>query len=48
MFIESKYRASISFNGQIFKLVLTLFDHFCEHNTLKLHLLVMRRQKRKE
>lgn len=48
MFIESKYSASISLNGQIFKLVLTLFDHFYEHDTLKLHLLAIRRQKRKE
>lgn len=47
MFTESKYSGGISFNGQIFKLVLTLFDHFCEHDILKSHLLVMRRQEKK-
>lgn len=47
MFTESKYSGGISFNGQIFKLVLTLFDHFCEHDILKSHLLVMRRRKKK-
>lgn len=47
MFTKSKYSGGISFNGQIFKLVLTLFDHFREHNILKLHLLVMRRQEKK-
>lgn len=48
MFIESKCRGSISFNGQIFKLVLTLFNNFCDHDILKLHLRVMRGQERKQ
>ena len=32
--IESKYSGSIDFNGQIFKMFYTLFEHYFEHNIL--------------